>query len=299
MIIKTANFIKAEKFLSDIIAKNGFGAVIADKGSGKTFIKRKVIGAYQERKNDYTVVEITSIEEDWKGTAALMRAMIADISGENARRDIESRRRQLRRILGDASSRTKVILAIDEAQDLHASSLRGIKKLHEIGFGMRDKLFSIVLFGQHSLKDKISDDELRPRIRRCMLGDLTKTEKPKFIENPDMFESGAMELFLRRTKNTPATIINAYEELCDLADDIGQRKISTELIKNYFSMSARDVIKESNMSLRALSADIEKHTGKNISPTTLSQISNGSYPGNMENLESILHEYSSKTAKAV
>ncbi len=291
--VKTMNYLSAEKFIRDTIGRKGIGAVIGEKGSGKTFIKRQVLGALEEKKGSYTVVDITPMSEGVKNITQIMSALIQDISGESPRHDSEARRRQLRRILGDIGA--EIILTIDEAQDLHKSTLRGLKKIHELGFGMRDRLFSIVLFGQPSLKDRIADDELRPRFRRVQMGDLTQKEKLMFVPNQAIFADKALELFLKRTKKTPLAVITAYEELDSMRSDLDLKKISEAMVNDYFSSSTREALLAIDKSYRQKAREIEEITGEKVSPTTLHQYEKGSYKGNVERLDKIAQEYLHQT----
>ncbi|HOW83150.1 MAG TPA: AAA family ATPase, partial [Spirochaetota bacterium] len=108
MTVKTNNFIKSKRFIDETIERRGFAAVLGEKGSGKTHIIREIIGAKEEKQDKYSVIRITPMRENEKCITQIMSAMIEDVSGETLRRDTEARRRQLRRVLGDAT--TTVIL---------------------------------------------------------------------------------------------------------------------------------------------------------------------------------------------
>lgn len=286
-VIKTASFTRAHKFLHDAIDRNGFVAVIGDKGIGKTFIKTKIIGAFSEKKSAFKVADLTALEEREKKIGQIMSAMIQDVGGENPRMDKEARRRQLRRILGTCTS--KVILVIDEAQDLHKSTIRGLKKLHELNFGTRSKLFSIVLFAQPTFTDMISDDELRPRIRRMKMNPLTVKEKELFVPKKNFTEK-AYKMFIGNTSNLPAVIINLYDELYDLAEGLGS-KITEELVSNFLFYETRERFKQLNKSYRKSSAEIKELLGINLAASTINAYVTGTYTGNNQEVEAILNKY--------
>ncbi|TAL31556.1 MAG: ATP-binding protein [Spirochaetes bacterium] len=291
--VKTMNFLSAERFIRDTIGRKGIGAVIGEKGSGKTHIKRQVIGALEEKKGSYAIIDVTPMSEGVRNITQIMSAIIQDISGEGPRHDSEARRRQLRRILGDSGS--DIILAIDEAQDLHKSTLRGLKKLHELGFGMKDRLFSIILFGQPSLKDRIADDELRPRFKRLQMSDLTAKEKALFIENHALFTEKALDTFLKRTKKTPLAVITAYEELDEMRSDLDQKKITEEMVNDYFSLAIREALAAMDKSYRRKAKEIEETTGEKISPATVHQYEKGNYKGNNDRLDDLMSRYVHKS----
>jgi len=294
--IKTNNFNSAKRFISDTISRHGMGAVIGEKGSGKTHIRRQIIGELEEKKGTYRVIFITPMAGEVKCITQIMSAMIEDISGENPRRDTESRRRQLRRILGETSH--DVILAIDEAQDLHKSTIRGLKKIHELGFGMRDRLFSIILMGQNSLKDKISDDELRPRIKRMQMKDLTMKEKELFIEKSSVFSDKALQIFLKRTRKTPLSVISAFDDVYMIMDDLNVKKITEQIVQDYFSVDRREALLSLNKSFREMAREIEEVTGTKVSATALNQHSKGLYRGKTDRLDEIIDEFLQKTGES-
>lgn len=291
-IIKTSNYLQAEEFIKKIVTGNRMGAIIGDKGTGKTFSKRKILGALEEKKGEYVIVDVVPMREDDRCIPQIMSAMIRDIAGENPRRDVEARRRQLRRILGDTDR--KIVLVMDEAQDLHKSTLRGIKKLHELGFGMRDRLFSVILLGHPSLRDKISDDELRPRYRRILQKNLTTKEKRMFIENPGIFTPEALDAFLTQTRSTPLAVESAYWELDEIRDKLEMKKIDVKIVRDFFSMGIVEALRSLNKSDRQLAREIELVTGERVSVTAINQYKHNKYPGNVSKLDNIINEYMEK-----
>lgn len=294
MNVRTSNFITVEKFIKETVERNGFAAVIGEKGTGKSHTLRQVVGSY-EQKGGYTVITITPMDEKVKNITQIMSAMVEDIAGESPRRDVESRRRQLRRILGD--SHQKIILSIDEAQDLHKSTLRGLKKIHELGFGTKDKLFSIILFGQESLKDRISDDELKPRIRRHHMKGLTDKEKMEFVDS-SQFNEKSLAIFLKRTRKTPLSVITAHDELLVIRDDLGRKKIDEQIVNDYFFSDTREMLLTLNESYKKISEGVYESTGERISPTAICQYTQGKYNGNNERLDGLLRTYATEKQSA-
>lgn len=300
MIVNTSNFQNAERFISELISKNGMGAIIGEKGSGKTFIKRHVIGAFEEKKGKYSVIEVTPMVEDSRNITSIMSALILELSGESPRKDIEARRRQLRRILGDAEMNGRiVILAIDEAQDLHKSTLRGLKKLHELGYGRKDRLFTTILFGQPGLVNKISDNELGPRIKRLNLKGLNTAEKRRFIEFPDLFSEKALKIFAHSVYGTPLSIIHSFNELNEMRLKMEYKKIDERIVNNYLLEELNYKIFGLKSSIRELSKDIEDTIGKKLSPTLLCQVKNRNYEGNLANIKTVFDDYLNKKGISV
>ncbi|MEJ5361129.1 MAG: ATP-binding protein [Spirochaetota bacterium] len=295
--IKTTNFLKAEKTIKEAVANNTIAAIIGPIGSGKTFINRKIVGAYQEQGSKYCVVDISPVTDNAKNITQIMSQLIEDIAGESPRRDTEARRRQLRRILGDSSR--KIILTIDEAQDLHVATLRGLKKLHELGFGTRDRLFTIILFGKPMLKDKLYNEELRPRVKILQLQALTQKEVELFIDQKE-FTDKALELFIKRSQRTPLHVVTAFSNLIIMKEELDKKKIDEELVNTYFSADYREILKAelSSKSFRDLAQSIHEVTGEKISSATLNMYVNGKYNGNNSKLDAIMERYVTTSQRA-
>ena len=290
-IIRTSNFINTENFIKKIISSNKIGVIVGEKGSGKTFIKTKVLGRMQEDAHKYRVIEVGVIGEQVKNITSVMSSMITGLSGENPNRDVEARRKQLRRVLGTAASQYEVVLTIDEAQDLHHSTLRSLKKIHELAFGTMDRLFSIILFAQPSLVPKISDDELKPRFKRYAMQKLTEEEKAKFIPNASIFTKEALALFLKRTRQNPLSVEESYSDLEDIKLEFELKQIERKHVEDYFSVDLREKILGFGMSFRKLSSKI------GVSATALHQVSQNKYPGDVGKIEAIINEYEEKYSK--
>lgn len=297
--IRTANYVAAETFISKQIERHGICVLLGDKGSGKTYIKTKVVGAMAQNVGKYKVVEVGVMNENAKTITQIMSAMITDISGETPKQDVEARRKQLRRILGTAASGYEVILAIDEAQDLHKSTLRGLKKIHELAYGTQDKLFTIILFAHPEIVVKISDDELRPRFKRFKMQPLTAEEKAKFVPDTTIFEKDALNLFLRRTRTNPLSVEESWDDLAAIKEELGIAKLTSKQIADYFSYDVKETIVGFGMSYRALANDIKLVTGKDISGTALNQVVNGKYQGAIDKVQSLIREYAEQKSQVI
>ena len=78
----------------------------------------------------------------------VMVAIVRDLAEEreSPRRSGEARAAQVRRLLGSAER--PVVLVIDDAHELHASTLRGLKRVRELRWRDRKQLLGIVLVGE-------------------------------------------------------------------------------------------------------------------------------------------------------
>ena len=106
-------------------------------------------------------------------------AIVRDLSNEAPRRSGEARSGQVRRLLRTAG-RGSVVLLIDDAHVLHHSTLRGLKRLRELGGTDRGAMLGVILVGQHDRAERVPEVGLRSD--RLTLGGLTAPEARWAIE---------------------------------------------------------------------------------------------------------------------
>ena len=128
-------------------------------------------------------------------------------------------------LLSQFSERKRVILIIDEAQNLTPKTMEEIRMLSNLE-AEKHHLIQIVLVGQPELRKKLQLKDLEQLAQRvtvhCHLDALTREEVGEFIryrlkvggmENPDIFDKGAIEAVCRYSRGIPR-LINI---LCDTA----------------------------------------------------------------------------------
>jgi general secretion pathway protein A len=112
----------------------------------------------------------------------------------------------------------KVVLLIDEAQNLSIENLEMVRMLSNLET-TRQKLLQIILVGQPELSDKLDSYELRQLSQRislgCYLAPLTIKETEKYIQHRlaiaaqrpvDLFTTGACRLIHRATNGIPRLV---------------------------------------------------------------------------------------------
>lgn len=130
--------------LVDLAVRNqALVSVFGQSGTGKTSAVEQALTATQA-----LVVEVQRPERERVHLGDVMVALERDLTEEreSARRSGEARAGQVRRLLGD--TRRPVVLFIDDAHELHSSTLRGLKRLRELSWRGRKPLLGIVLVGE-------------------------------------------------------------------------------------------------------------------------------------------------------
>ncbi|MGH1463327.1 MAG: ExeA family protein [Neptuniibacter sp.] len=241
--------------MRDAAEGQGIIAVVADSGAGKTTLRRMLI--QELRDNDKVSVIMPSIIDKSRVTAAgLCEAIIADVSDETPKRSMEAKTRQVERLLRDASrSDQRHVMIIEEAHDLTVPTLRYLKRFWELEDGFT-KLLGIILIGQTELGVKLQEhrnSQAREFIRRCIkielgpLGnDLSAYLEHKFsrvgssldkVLEPDALEAIQHRLRRKEKGNVisdvyPLAVNNLMAEVMNLSADLGEERVSAELVLN-------------------------------------------------------------------
>ena len=141
--VKTADAGRAAALVSAAADQQALVSIVGRSGSGKTKAVDQALAGVQAH-----VVEVQRLDREQLRMGDVTVALVRDLAGEreNPRRSGEARAGQVRRLLGNAEK--PVVLVIDDAHELHASTLRGLKRLRELRWSGRKELLGIVLVGE-------------------------------------------------------------------------------------------------------------------------------------------------------
>lgn len=140
-----------------------FTVITSEVGGGKTTVLGK-FEAETKSLSDCIIVKVRTRDMDRCTTKDILAACVFDLSDDKPKRGAESLSRQVETLLKkhhDAGKR--IILIIDEAQDLHTHTLKYLKRLWELRDGLTP-LIGIILIGQIELATRLySDNNLAVR----------------------------------------------------------------------------------------------------------------------------------------
>lgn len=163
-----------EAAMLDAARHGGFLAVIGEVGSGKSVMRRKVVE--QLRKDGDTLVIYPQIIDKTRlNASSVCDAIIMDVSDQKPRIKLEQKTRQVQSLLLERSKQGfRAVLIVEEAHDLHTSTLKYLKRFYELEDGYR-KLLGIILVGQVELKSLFNETthvEMREVIRRIQVAEI-------------------------------------------------------------------------------------------------------------------------------
>jgi ABC-type dipeptide/oligopeptide/nickel transport system ATPase subunit len=276
-LVPTKSFVKASQLIKRAVAKNTMLAISGEAGIGKSTVREISIGRYSESFDRYVIIkpEAGIVYSQVDKTASIISMMIEKLSSIKPARDVVKRIDQLNEAL--KFNRTKkIILVIDEAQDLSQTTMYGLKKIHELNQRFKSGAsFSILLFGKPSLKSKLNDYELGYRIEQYSMQSMDKEEMKAFLNNKKVkFKMDRLyESFYQSTKGLPLSAKKTVDEIFRISKE---RKLDYDHSFSFYltgdlSKSARDA----GISNNDISKFFYKKFGKHVDPSTVHKANKG------------------------
>lgn len=258
-------------------------AVTGVKGAGKTFATHEALFGMRA----HLIRTLGADRQHYRG-ANIDAAIMMDISEERMRSGREARRRQLERVLGEASRQQPIVILVDEATSMPHQLFTEIKFLRDsLRFGTDPKnpsradrrpLFAVVMIGWPSLATRIEmDNELRPRVRRYKMQGLSRDEVHRYIEHLGLSRVCPKDVrnVLADFVRYPLHISNRIQEGMERAFFRGDKTIKVEDISRditelYRIVKAngillKDIAEESGMSVACVHSAV---TGGRVSEKT-------------------------------
>jgi type II secretory pathway predicted ATPase ExeA len=194
--------------LLEAVKFQGFAAAIGEVGSGKTILRRMLVGE-TNAKLRILWPEFMNMEKVHSGSIA---AFILRTFGHPSPHDLVHRAGKLKEVLGGLSDDgVRVAVGFDECHRLHPNLLTALKNFWELGSGGFDRYIGLVLFGQPRFEHTLQLPEFREI-----------TERLDIIRVPSLGKS-ATDYLAHRTKIAGRKLDELFEpaavtKLIKLAD---------------------------------------------------------------------------------
>lgn len=202
-------------------ANRGFTVLIADPGMGKTTLLFEFLDHIRGKAR--TVFLFDTVCEPTDFLSMILLDLGLTPAGTGA-----ERHHQLNEFLAaEARADRKIVLVIDEAQNLSLEALEAVRLLSNFETS-RSKLMQVILSGQPQLAEKLARPEvlqLRQRVSTiCRLAPLNATEATAYVEHrlklaghagAPIFNSSALKLLVEASQGTPrVTNTLCFNSLC-------------------------------------------------------------------------------------
>ena len=185
---ETADRMRIRKTVALAVRSHALVSIVGERGSGKTWAAVAALEKLDAQLvevdfPDYRRLLITDIEQE----------MIMTLSDEKPMRGKSIRKRQLRRVLGEATRRKQVVVVIEEAHALHGNTIRALKTLRRLDWMGKKDLFTVILLGQSDPLQNVSEIRLRGDCVR-MQG-LSAKEAQQYVRDTvgSVFEDAAVD----------------------------------------------------------------------------------------------------------
>ncbi len=208
--------------LSGLAAGEGFLAVIAEVGSGKTLLCRKLLSL---------------LSDDWASAylpnplltpTELYRGIAKELGIDVGRQDSLQHLQQMifERLVSVHKAGGKTIVLIDEAQAMSQSSLEAMRLLSNLETE-KEKLLQVVFFAQPEFKKRLAQHALRQLRQRitfvCQLKPIERNEIQGYLSHrmatagyngPSLFSNAAIRKIYRNSAGRPRLVnILAHKSL--------------------------------------------------------------------------------------
>jgi len=217
----------------------GFVALIARPGLGKTTLLFQTLDILREKARLVFLFQTISTPVD------LLRALLSGLGAPDMRASLVEMQIRLKNLLAEQySAGRRVVLVIDEAQNLDDSVLELIRMLSNFETAS-DKLIQIILAGQPQLAENIGSPELvqlRQRVSIfARLNPFTPEETTLYIayrlgvagyiSDMPLFTKDALALIAQSSEGIPRNINNLCFNALSLGAALQQKPIDRDIIR--------------------------------------------------------------------
>ena len=237
----------------------GFLALIAEPGMGKTSLLFQLL---ERLKGSIRSAFLFQTQCD---SRELLRYLLEGLGIDSQEGDLVQLHARLNQfLLAEARSGRRVVVFIDEAQNLSDSALETVRLLSNFEASDR-KLFQIVLAGQPELARRLKNPRLAQLSQRIAvltgLKRLPASETFQYIQHrleiagydgPEVFTSGAVTLIAKVSQGIPRNINNICFNAMSLACAMGCKRISPDIVQEALNDLSLDCVVQKSLLLRPL-----------------------------------------------
>jgi len=218
--------------------ERGFLSLVAPPGAGKTTLLFQLLERLPQSTNTAFLFQTQC------NTVQLLRYLAADLNLEPCEPDVVALHSRLNTfLLAQAQAGRRVVVVIDEAQNLCDETLETVRLLSDFETPDR-KLLQVVLAGQPELAERLKRpglEQLRQRIAvSSRLDPLPASEIVQYIDHrlrvagrlgPSPFSSSALDVIVDRSAGIPRNINNLCFQALSLGFARGCRRIDRDVMQ--------------------------------------------------------------------
>ena len=234
-----------QSMIQSIESNLGFTVLLGEPGMGKTTLLLQLLTQYRDSARTAFIFQTQCKRYE------LLRHLASELELPVMKRDEVSLHRRLKEMLVDeARAGRKVLIFIDEAQNLQHASLEAIRLLSDFETA-RAKLLHIILSGSARLGEMLLTPDLCQLAQRistvCRLEPLTPEEVSNYITfrlrvagckvAESLFSPGSLTEAAEQSEGVPRVVNSICYRALSLAHSIGEQRVSAMLVRQ----AARDL----------------------------------------------------------
>ena len=216
----------------------GFMALIAKPGMGKTTLLFQLLEKFRSTAHTAFLFQTQCTSREF------MRFLLSELGSDAHEQDFVRMHDEFNKLLlQEARAGRRMIIVVDEAQNLHPSVLETIRLLSDFETP-KAKLLQIILAGQPELADKLAGrrlSQLRQRISLLSgLSPLSVAESSNYIEHrlriaghagTPLFAPEAVQAIAQFTEGIPRSINNFCFNALSLTCALQKKMVDSETVK--------------------------------------------------------------------
>ena len=200
-----------------ILSQAGFVVITGEVGAGKTTVIRHFI------KSSHSELTVGVVSNPSPNSESLLERVLVAFDGiEPATANAQNYDRFVQFLLQQYAARKRVVLIVDEAQNLKQEALEELRMLSNVN-NEKDQLLQMILVGQPELLDTLKRPELRQFKQRisvhCHLNELTPAETAAYIRHRLSVVGGSAEIFPNESCATVYYLTGGVPRLINLLCD--------------------------------------------------------------------------------
>jgi TonB family protein len=256
------HFTALQSLIQSIESNLGFAVLLGEPGMGKTTLLLQLLTQYRDSARTAFIFQTQCKRYE------LLRYLASEFELPVMKRDEVSLHRRLKDMLVDeARAGRKVLIFIDEAQNLQHTSLEAIRLLSDFETA-RAKLLHIVLSGSARLGEMLLTPELSQLAQRistvCRLEPLTPEEVNRYVTfrlrvagckvAESLFSPESLVLVGEQSEGVPRVVNSLCYRALSVAYSLGERHVSAMLVRQ----AIRDL--DLSRSSRAVLLNVGSHS---------------------------------------
>lgn len=167
---------RVTKRIEDAVNFEGFLAVLAPIGAGKTALKNRVAASLKKKGNVHFI--FPKFAEMGKLNSGSIIHYLLEYFGQKARHRLVMAQSQLEKHLEYLNGQgVKVTICFDECHRLNDATLTALKNFYELGTGGYERYLGMILFGQPTFKTRLEDVQFREIAERLEVVELPSLSK--------------------------------------------------------------------------------------------------------------------------